>query len=252
MWFPTERRENEKYNVWTFVLWAWRQSQQKDGLTIISNSISFSKILVEKKIWGNKFSWNVQMTKCKMQFFCVKIICTGAVWPLRMKKNIHKKDMIPSLGVLSALEWNMTRQVVGRLHMSRIIRGFMNNLAAGFYHWEKFPRICLSIFCGGSVFRGRRGNQNCPLITAVSFGEIQKQDDGAEDWIGWRGELFITEVPLAEKYAGGGGWQPSVLGCDILFLRCKLEQRLRVVRGCNKWERGLNNETKPNTLEFQF
>ena len=48
--------------------------------------------------------------------------------------NIYKKDMIPSLRVLSALEWNMTRQVVGRLHMSRIIRGFMNNLAAGFYH----------------------------------------------------------------------------------------------------------------------
>ena len=30
---------------------------------------------------------------------------------------------------------------------------------------------------------------------------------------------------------GGGGGQPSLLGCDILFLRCKLEQRLRVVRG---------------------
>ena len=50
--------------------------------------------------------------------------------------NIYKKEMIPSLGVLSALEWNMTRQVVGRLPMSRIIRGFvMNNLAGGcFYH----------------------------------------------------------------------------------------------------------------------
>ena len=66
--------------------------------------------------------------------------------------------------------------------------------------------------------------------------------------------LLLKYHWLKSMQGGGGGVQPSLLGCDILFLGCKLEQIPRVVRGggCNKWERGLNNETKPNTLEFQF